>query len=110
MAKLKFTPNPTFELLVSVPIAGESEDEEVTFTVKYLTGKERHELFKFNVDGNETLTDYFIRLLKQIVLGWDLDKEFNEKNLDTLLDNYPQIPMIFKEKYLNECWGVAEKN
>ncbi|RRD90430.1 phage tail assembly chaperone [Conchiformibius steedae] len=107
MAKLKFQPNPTFKLLVSVPIAGQLEDEEVTFTVKYLTRKQLGEMVE---KADESLYDYLCRSLKYLVVGWDLDVEFNEQNLDILLDNYPQIPERFKDKYLKEYLGNAEKN
>lgn len=109
MAKLKFTPNPTFELLVSVPIAGQSENEEITFTVKYITKKESEKLHtKYKAEENDYL--YYWNMTKSLVVGWDLNIEFNEQNLDILLDSYPQIPQKFNLEYFREYWGLAEKN
>lgn len=101
-SKLKLQPNPTFELLVSVPVAGKLENEDVIFTVKALPESKLNE-----ITGNGVLyTDFG----KEMVIGWDIDAEFSEENLMILFDNYPQSARLLYEAYGKEVYKLAEKN
>lgn len=101
-SKLKLNPNPTFELLVSVPVAGKLENEDVIFTVKALSQSKLNEL-----TGEGVLyTDFG----KAVVSDWDIDAPFNQENLLILFDNYPQLARLLFEAYGKEMFKAAEKN
>lgn len=104
MAKLKLQPNPTFNLLVSIPIAGQIENDDVQFKVKALSNSALLDLGKNSDDY--TFTDF----VKDVVVGWDLDAAFTPQNLLLLLDNYPQAALLINKAYLNEFYKEAEKN
>lgn len=101
-SKLKLQPNPTFELVVSVPVAGKLENEDVIFTVKFLPESKLNEITGEGVP--------YADFGKEIVAGWDIDAEFNEANLMILFDNYPQSARLLFEAYGKEVFKAAEKN
>lgn len=99
--KLKLQPNPTFELLVSVPVAGKLENEDVVFKVKTVPESKLNDIV-----GEGVL---YADFAKEIVVGWDIDAEFNEQNLMILFDNYPQAAFSLFDAYGKEYYKVAEK-
>lgn len=104
MAKLKFQPNPTFELHLSVPIWGQIENEDITVTVKHLPESEYLKLF----DDKGTVE--YVGFAHKMVVGWDMDKEFNTENLNEVLDNYPQVQKLIFAKYEEERYRIFLKN
>lgn len=101
-SKLKLNPNPTFHLKVSIPVAGQEQSEDVVFTVKALPQSKLDEL-----TGEGILYGDFVQ---KIVVGWDIEAEFNQDNLMILLDNYPASGRLIFECYGKEIFKVAEKN
>ena len=101
-SKLKLNPNPTFELVVAIPVAGKLENEDIIFTVKFLPESKLNE-----ITGEGVL---YADFGKEIVVGWDIDAEFNEANLMILFDNYPQSARLLFEAYGKEVFKAAEKN
>ncbi|SSY80299.1 phage tail assembly chaperone [Alysiella crassa] len=101
-SKLKLNPNPTFELLVSVPVAGKLENEDVLFTVKHLPQTKLAEMFDDGIVYRE--------FGKEMVTGWDIDAPFNQDNLMILFDNYPQSAFLLFKAYEAEYYKAAGKN
>lgn len=113
MAKLKFQPDPTFELPVSLPVAGQEEKAEAVFTVKYLSYSQVDNLFSAAKEGGgDNVNDFlgFSDFARQVVTGWNIDKEFNADNLNRLLDNYPNLAEILCEEYFEEYYKARRKN
>lgn len=102
VSKLKLNPNPTFDIIVSIPVAGQLQDEDVTFTVKALPQSKLDEL-----TGEGVLYSDFV---KAIVTDWDINAPFNQDNLMILLDNYPQSGKLIFDGYGKEYYKAAEKN
>lgn len=101
-SKLKLNPNPTFDIIVSIPVAGQLQDEDVTFTVKALPQSQLDEL-----TGEGVLYSDFV---KAIVTDWDIDAPFSADNLAILFDNYPAAARAIYEAYGKEFFKVVEKN
>lgn len=102
--KLTLQPNPTFELMISVPVAGALEKKNVLFTVKHLPQSQLEAEF----DGDDGFI--YSEFGKKMVTDWDIDAEYNESNLLILFDNYPNLARLLFETYIKEYYKAAEKN
>ncbi|SEM50223.1 Phage tail assembly chaperone [Pseudomonas sp. ok272] len=109
MAKIKIAQNPTFKAGVLIPIVGNAP-EKVEFTFKY---RDRAELAALFDDWSEkrdkaraalgdkptwskivaTDTEQQAQQIKDLVVGWGFDDEFNEDNIVA---------------FVKSCQGAAE--
>lgn len=103
MAKFKLVAEPTFKCEVLIPRAG-LEDGKIEFTFKHHVLKELTDIEK-ELEGKPV-----IDFLLKIASGWSLEEEFNEENLDILLQNYPASGAAIIKTYSSEFFGVREKN
>lgn len=114
--KFKIANNPTFKSKVSIPRVGGSEIE-VEFEFKYLTRKQlaaiyeewQAKLSELNITDDTTLTELTdievelqIKQLKDIVIGWDFDDEFNDENIEQLVET-----SVFAAKTVIESYQEA---
>lgn len=114
--KFKIANNPTFKSKVSIPRVG-GEEIEVEFEFKYLTRKElakvyegwQEKLTDLNITDDTTLTELTdievelqIKQLKDIVQGWDFEDEFNDDNIEQLVET-----SVFAAKTVIEAYQEA---
>ena len=93
MAKLALQPYPTFKLLVSVPVAGKTENDDVVLTVKYLTKSqiEAHQQAVANAQSEAESNERYDRFIRDLIVDWDLDADFTPENLNILLHSQHPI-------------------
>lgn len=114
--KFKIANNPTFKSKVSIPRVG-GDEIEVEFEFKYLTRKElakvydgwQEKLTDLNITDDTTLTELTdievelqIKQLKDIVQGWDFEDEFNDDNIEQLVET-----SVFAAKTVIEAYQEA---
>ena len=114
--KFKIANNPTFKSKVSIPRVG-GEAIEVEFEFKYLTRKElakvyegwQEKLTDLNITDDTTLSELTdievelqIKQLKDIVQGWDFEDEFNDDNIEQLVET-----SVFAAKTVIEAYQEA---
>lgn len=114
MAKFKIAQNPTFSTDVSIPRVG-ADPIEVKFTYRILSRKQLAAMYdkwsdaarSFDLD-DENLTfsslaeaDIESQLLqiKDIVIGWGFEDEFNDDNILALCDTCTQAAQVIVEAY-----------
>lgn len=103
MAKLKLNPEPTFKAKVGIPVPG-SRPAEVLFTFKHRT---RDEVLAW-MEGSRDATD--VESVLDVVVGWELEDEFNRENVERLCNNYPGSGLVIVSAYLDELRGARVKN
>lgn len=103
MAKLKLNPEPTFKAKVGIPVPG-SRPAEVLLTFKHRT---RDEVIAW-VEGSRDATD--VDSVLDMVVGWELEDEFNRENVERLCNNYPGSGLVIISAYLDELRGARVKN
>ena len=108
MAKLTLTQKPTFTAVVQIPVLGGGA-EPVEFTFKAKRKTEFAEWLKTltSPDG-ETSKDENIVL--EIASGWELEDQFNKKNLVELGELYPGATRAIVTAYINEYTGAKAGN
>ena len=94
--RLSLTPAPTFKATARVPVPG-GEPADIVCTFRHRSRSELTELF----DGKPPDGDY----LMAILVGWDLDDEFNRENVDRLIEMHHGAPTAISEVYLTELTG-----
>lgn len=114
--KFKIANNPTFKSKVSIPRVG-GDEIEVEFEFKYLTRKElakvydgwQEKLKDLNITDDTTLSELTdievelqIKQLKDIVQGWDFEDEFNDDNIEQLVET-----SVFAAKTVIEAYQEA---
>lgn len=97
--KFKIKQNPTFKAKVVIPVVG-GDGVETEFEFKYLTRKELAAMYdKWSEEAKKLtfedvtlaeLTDQEMNLqvmqIKDIVCGWDIEDEFNDENIEGLVN------------------------
>lgn len=97
--KFKIKQNPTFKAKVVIPVVG-GDGVETEFEFKYLTRKELAAMYDKWSDEAKKLTfedvtlaeptDQEMKLqvmqIKDIVCGWDIEDEFNDENIEGLVN------------------------
>lgn len=101
--KLTLNPTPTFELNISIPVAGQLENADVTLTVKHYPQSKLNDLL-----GEDGII--YADFAREVLAGWDLDEELTPQNLDKVVDNYPHFARAVFEEYGKEYYKAAEKN
>lgn len=132
MAGKKFSikQNPTFKASVKIPRVG-GEPLEVSFTFKALDRVSLAKLFdswrkettallaaaqEAGEDGNEyTLEDWAekeiavqVKQVKDITVGWNFEDEFNDENIELLVNTSVSVTDAIIEQY-NEAYSRASQ-
>ena len=121
---LKFTPNPTFKLLVLVPVAGQDTPEDIPLTVKHLKPVEYSDLVSktgeamakaAGKDGKQV--DLMVDTMLALITGWEwtdsgkpADVALSRENMTLVLHNYPAFYHAVISQYGQELYKVREKN
>lgn len=103
MAKFKLVAEPTFKCNVFIPRAGQ-EDGQIELTFNHYSADKLTKL------EDEVKDKQIIDLVMKIVQGWSLDEEFNQENMQILLNNYPAAWRAITDTYYKEMLGQREKN
>ncbi|OCG28205.1 hypothetical protein A9G11_11925 [Gilliamella sp. wkB108] len=103
MAKFKLVAEPTFKCKVSIPRPGQ-ENGQIEFTFKHY---KLSDITKFEEELKDKSVAEFVM---KIVTGWSLDEEFNQDNMEILLNNYPAAIQAITDIYYKEIFGQREKN
>ena len=98
---------------------------DVEFTFKYRTRSEYADLMDATLNAEkdapvkkeETAKEAFERIgegtvsfIKEIATGWDLEEEFNDENIKTLIDTYPAVTVAASESYRLAILEGVRKN
>ena len=121
---LKFNPNPVFNLLVLVPVAGQDTPEDIPLTVKHMKPSDYDALVKgtgekmaAGAGKGEEQINTMVDTLEQLIKGWEwtdegkpVDVPLNRENLIAVLANYPAFYFSVISQYGEELYKVREKN
>lgn len=94
-AKFKLDPNPTFDAPVPVPVHGKGT-HNVRFTFKHMSKDQLADVSASAKDMTE------VESIKAVALGWELDDEFNDENIQKLIQNYQGAGSAIISTYLSE--------
>lgn len=95
----------TFVGDVTIPLPGKNKSKVLTLEFKWLSRDERNAYLK-NVEGKDDHT-----ALKEILVGWkNVEAEFNDENLEKLLDNYSNASLVIINYWIGEGLKAKEKN
>jgi hypothetical protein len=103
MAKIKFTPDPTFKLSVSIPVPGVDTDP-TEFTFKYRNRTDVLEWLEEMKDRPDVDAVY------EALAGWSFTEEFCPANVSEFCDSYPGAAPAILGAYLDELRGARAKN
>ena len=121
---LKFNPNPTFKLLVLVPVAGQDTPEDIPLTVKHLkpaeytdmVSKAAEEIGKASGKDDKQVSA-MADMLMSLVTEWEWTDEgkpavvpLSKENMSTVILNYPAFYSAVVSQYGEELFKVREKN
>lgn len=125
MAKFQIAQNPTFTTNVSIPRVG-TDPIEVPFTYRVIGRKQLAALYdkwsdaskSFNLDDDEITfgslaeadTEIQRQQVKDIVIGWGFDDEFNDENILALCDTCTHAAQAIVEAYRKEYAESRSKN
>lgn len=100
--KLKIGPMPDFKLPVKFKLPN-GDEAQILFTVKHKKAAEIQEMY-----SRENLKDY--EFICEIASSWDLEEEFNEENVSSLVEYYPAAALALMGSYLGALAGQRVKN
>lgn len=125
MAKFQIAQNPTFTTNVSIPRVG-SDPIEVPFTYRVIGRKQLAALYDkwsdaskaFNLEDDEITfgslaeadTEIQRQQIKDIVMSWGFDDEFNDENILALCDTCTHAAQAIVEAYRKEYAESRSKN
>lgn len=105
MAKLKLTAEPTFVAKVPVPIAGtDAPSVEVSMTFRHRTKTDLDAWVKTR-DNRSDLESFL-----EMVVGWELEEEFNSDSAKQLLENYIGTGLATFLVYMEQLVKAKAKN
>ncbi len=121
---LKFNRNPTFKLLVLVPVAGQETPEDIPLTVKHMKPAEYTETVKKAAEAIEKAggkddkqLSVMADTLLSLVTGWEWTDDgqptevaLNKENMTLVIENYPAFYGAVIAQYGEELFKVREKN
>lgn len=111
--KFKITQNPTFKAKVDIPRVG-GESIQVEFEFKFLPRKKLAEMYEkwqgrltdLTITEDTTLTeltdleiDLQTEQIKDVVVGWDFEDEFNDENIEALVATSVHAARAVIERY-----------
>lgn len=120
--KFKIKQNPTFKAKVVIPVVG-GDGVETEFEFKYLTRKELAAMYDKWSDEAKKLTFEDVTLaelteqemklqvmqIKDIVCGWDIEDEFNDENIEGLvnisINIVKAITDVYQKSYVESKLG-----
>lgn len=104
MSKIKITLGalPDFALPVKFTMPN-GEEGKIVFRVKHRPSNEIQELY--DRDG---IKDH--EFIMELAKGWDLEEEFNQENVTTLVRYYPGAAVALTSTYLQALAGQRVKN
>lgn len=125
MAKFKIAQNPTFSADVSIPRVG-ADPIDVNFHFRTLSRKQLAAVYdkwsesakSFDVEDPELTFSKLAAAdivsqreqVKDIVIGWGFEDEFNDENIDALCDTCTQAAQAIVETYRREYAENRTKN
>lgn len=104
----RLVPNPTFVFEATIPTAG--DEPQTLKLIGNHKGKKAMQALQTRMTEAETPpTD--LEILKEILKGWqDVDGEFNDENLEQLIDAYPKAASAIYAAYAIALVDGKEKN
>jgi len=125
MAKFKIAQNPTFTATVGIPRVG-GDPIDVSFTFRRLGRKELAALYDkwsesakgFSLDDDdltfsalaEADTSIQHQQIKDIVMGWGFEDEFNDESIEALCNTSAYAAQVIVEAYRKEYAEARLKN
>lgn len=103
MARLALNAAPTFQAKVGIPVAG-GDPVPVVFTFRHRTRTQLDEFIKSRAEVQD------IDTFMEMVVGWDLEDEFNRENVERLLENYIGTALATYRVYVDQLIRGREKN
>jgi hypothetical protein len=110
---LKLNPDPQFKADVKITVPGQVDLGTINLTFKYRNRKDLIALWKKNetADSEADVTKEQLDIFKKIVVGWDgIDGEFNAKNVELFVNNYPAATNEIIAAYASLCLESRVKN
>lgn len=114
--KFTLVPDATFKKDVIIPRAG-AEDGVLTFTFKHKTRSQLEtlenvlrEAAEKQAKAGESSNSPAVAFISEIAEGWALPDEFNDENIEVLLENYPRAFDSIAMTYTRELMALREKN
>lgn len=124
--KFSIKRDPTFTTTVNLPAPGQAP-VPVSFTFKWM---DRESLAKFhderkafgvaflekveagaaNAEIAKMAVDFEVPQLKSIIVGWDIEEEFNDENLRALVESGSELPGAIVSGYLAAYHTAREGN
>lgn len=124
--KFSIKRDPTFTTTVNLPAPGQAP-VPVSFTFKWM---DRESLAKFhderkafaeaffekakagaaNAEIAKMAVDFEVPQLKSIIVGWDIEEEFNDENLRALVESGSELPGAIVNGYLEAYHAAREGN
>ncbi len=108
MAKMKLTikKRPNFKLKLELQMPDTDDLAVVVLDVEHRKAKELGALF--NAAPEDRLDD--VTFFKEFVKGWDLEEEFNDENIQEVIEWFPNIMVTFTYEYMKALTGQRVKN
>lgn len=118
------TPPKDFKRKITIDLLDGTKGD-VEFTFKYRTRSEYAALMDDTLNAEKDATakkeesakEAFERIgegtvsfIKEIATGWDLEEEFNDQNIKTLIDTYPAVTVAASEVYRISILEGVRKN
>lgn len=104
MAKFKLTLGPLPDFILPVKfVMPNGEEYTIRFKVKHRSSEEIQEIY-----AREKVTD--AQFITELATGWDLEEEFNEENIETLIRYYPGVALALTQNYIKALAGQRAKN
>lgn len=124
--KFSIKRDPTFKATVDLPVVGQ-KPVPVEFTFKWMDRKSLGQFHenrrKFGADFMKKVEDgeqgsdlaafaiaFEVPQLKSIIAGWDIEEEFNDENLQTLVESGSELPAAIVNGYLTAYDKAREGN
>lgn len=102
----KLNPSPQFDASVAIPVPGK-EPQTLVLVFKHMNREETAAYFTGIAKSEKIVAS----TLMGIVAGWkNVDAEFNEENLQKLIDNYHGAVKAIYEAYGTELAEGRRKN
>jgi hypothetical protein len=101
--KVSLEPDAAFMADVGIHVPGKGT-VEVTFTFKH-RGKKELDAFLKESKGKDDAA-----YIMMIASGWELEEEFNKKNVETFITKRHGSALAITDTYFSELLGAKEKN
>jgi len=107
---LKLVPSSTFKLDILIPLP-QGTEAKVKMEFKHLSRSKLEAWLKSTNDEDGEAARKDSDALRDVLVGWSgIDAEFNDENLELLLDNYPSASRSIINAYLPALLEGKTKN